>query len=89
MDPSVWEAVFFLLALKIPIVFVGFIVWRAIRDVPSDDEPEHVRLRAPVEDTPLPGAGRPRPGPRRRLPSGPARRPVPQRPSGARTLDDR
>lgn len=88
MDPSVWEAAFFLLALKIPVVFVGVVVWRAIRSVPDDHEPGP-EVRVPVTDTP---PVVPPPQPRRharRPPSRPSRRSSPQRPAGTRTLDGR
>ena len=75
----VWEAVFMLLVLKIPVVYLGFVVWWAIRAEPREDEPD-----APVRvaDTPpaapawsnrrRPGRGHLRPGPPRR-PSTPPR----------------
>lgn len=88
MDPSVWEAVFFLIALKIPVIFVGVVVWRAIRAVPEEEEPG-AEVRATVADTP-PTAPQPHVRrPSRRRPSRPPRRPSPQRPAGTRTLDGR
>ncbi len=86
MSPSAWEAVFFLLALKIPLVFVGLVVWRAIRATPDDGTDGGNEVRAPVSDTP----DGPPPRARSRRPAGgPVRRPLPQRPSGTRTLDPR
>jgi hypothetical protein len=68
----VWEAVFFLVLLKIPVVYLGFVVWWAIREEPDRREPTAV---AAVSDTPPsgPGVG----GPRR-----PARRPHTGHPHG-------
>lgn len=75
MDASVWEAVFFLLALKIPLLYVGYVVWRAIRAEPETSEPE---AHVPVTDTPpegpvwsprRPGRGTPSNRPGRRAPS--------------------
>jgi hypothetical protein len=69
----VWEAVFMLLVLKIPIVYLGFVVWWAIRAEPRQEDPE-----APVRVTDTPpnapvwsrrdrrGRRGPRPGPPRR-----------------------
>lgn len=88
MSPSAWEAAFFLLALKIPVAFVGYVVWRAIRAVPDGEEPG-AEVRAAVTDTP-PLAPQPTPRrPSRRTPSRPPRRSPPQRPAGTRTLDGR
>ena len=44
-----WEAVFLLLVLKIPLVYLCLVVWWAIRAEPRDDEPAVV---ATVSDTP-------------------------------------
>lgn len=88
MTPSVWEAVFFLLALKIPVVFVGIVVWRAIRAVPDEQEPG-AEVRAAVADTPPVGPSAPPRRPSHRSRSRPPRRPSPQRPAGTRTLDGR
>ena len=60
----VWEAVFMLVLLKIPIVYLCMVVWWAIRAEPRDEQPA---ARVPVSDTPdtPPGWTRP-PTPRRR-----------------------
>jgi hypothetical protein len=66
-----WEAVFLLLVLKIPIVYMCTVVWWAIRAEPRGEEPAAL---SPVSDTPSPpappapaGAGPRRPhGPRRK-----------------------
>jgi hypothetical protein len=89
MDPSVWEAIFFLLALKIPLVFVGIVVWRAVRAVPEEDGSGGAEVRAPVTDTPPGGGLRPPRRPSRRPPGRSPRRSSPQRPAGTRTLDGR
>lgn len=89
MEPSVWEAIFFLLALKIPLVFVGIVVWRAIKAVPEEDGSDGVEVRANVTDTPPTGGPRTPRRPSRRPPGPPPRRSPPQRPAGTRTLDGR
>ena len=45
----VWEAVFMLVLLKIPIVYLCMVVWWAIRAEPRDELPA---ARVPVSDTP-------------------------------------
>lgn len=49
----VWEAVFMLLVLKIPVVYLCVVVWWAIRSEPTPDEPA---VLVPVGDTPVPEA---------------------------------
>jgi hypothetical protein len=62
----VWEVVFLMLVLKIPIVYMCLVVWWAIRAEPHEEQPASL---VPVSDTPSPPppsapvAGRPR-GPR-------------------------
>jgi hypothetical protein len=79
----VWEAVFMLVLLKIPIVYLCMVVWWAIRAEPREDGPA---VRAQVADTPSAPADRPRPSrPGRR--GGPDRAPrgrEPRRPATAR-----
>lgn len=89
MDGSAWEALFFLLALKIPVVFVGAVVWRAIKDVPTPEEEAPVEAK-PVPDTP-PGAPAwsERRAPRRPVPTRPSRRPAPHRHAATRNLESR
>ncbi len=65
----VWEAVFMLVLLKIPIVYLCMVVWWAIRAEPRDEQPAP---RVPVSDTPTSPSGWTRP-PR------PGRRPGPER----------
>jgi hypothetical protein len=43
---SVWELVFFMLILKIPIVYLGLVVWYAIKAEPSPEEGAAVTVRA-------------------------------------------
>lgn len=62
----VWEIVFFLVLLKIPVVYLCLVVWWAIRAQPLPAEPAVV---VPIPDTPTP-PGRP---PSRRHRPGPAR----------------
>jgi hypothetical protein len=46
---SVWEAVFMLVVLKIPLVYLGVVVWWAIRAEPStDDGPDAVGALVPL-----------------------------------------
>lgn len=71
----VWEAVFFLVILKIPVAYLGVVVWWAIRDTPDPSEPAGVAV---VCDTPPDGPGhgvRDR-APRRPAPARPERRPA-------------
>jgi hypothetical protein len=78
----VWEVVFMLVLLKIPLVYLCMVVWWAIRAEPRDEQPT---VGARVPDTPVsppPPSGRvrdPRGGSRRTddrrgpRPRGPAR----------------
>jgi hypothetical protein len=54
----VWELVFMLVVLKIPLVYLCMVVWWAIRNEPRDEEPT-VGVR--VTDTPSPHPGWTRP----------------------------
>jgi hypothetical protein len=45
---SVWEAIFMLVVLKIPLVYLAIVVWWAIRAVPEDDGSEPVRVLVPL-----------------------------------------
>jgi hypothetical protein len=70
------EALFLLVILKIPVVYLGLVVWWAIRAVP---EPPVTEETVPVSDTPLisPTVWSPRPaGLRRPDRNPPQRRPV-------------
>jgi hypothetical protein len=77
MHPSAWEAVFFLVALKIPVAFVGYVVWRAIKAVPEPEEPTTL---VPVADTPPAGD----PWTPRRDPTRPDKAHAQRRPASAR-----
>ena len=68
----VWEAVFFLIVLKIPTVYLGFVVWWAVRGERDKDEPVAVAV---ISDTPPDGPGH-------GLHDRPARRPLTTRPHG-------
>ncbi len=83
MTPMVWEAVFMLVLLKIPLVYLCMVVWWAIRAEPRDEQPA---ARVPVSDTPPSPTGWTRPprSGRRSGPDRPARGRVAQRPAGAR-----
>ena len=75
------EALFLLVILKIPVVYLCFVVWWAIRAVP---EPPATEETVPVSDTPLisPTVWSPRPSGSRR----PDRGSPPRRPSGGRRV---
>jgi len=46
---TVWEAIFMLVVLKIPLVYLGAVIWWAIRAEPSaTDGPEEVGVLAPL-----------------------------------------
>jgi hypothetical protein len=67
-----WEAVFLLLVLKIPIVYMCLVVWWAIKAEPAEEQPTAV---AAVSDTPSPPEPPTAPPPGRpRAPSGPSRK---------------
>jgi hypothetical protein len=68
----VWEAVFMLVVLKIPIVYLCAVVWWAIRAEPRPEEPAAL-VPAPA-DTP-PGRSPQRRPERRSRRRGPTRRP--------------
>jgi hypothetical protein len=49
MSVSVWEAVFMLLVLKIPMVYLGVVVWWAVRAEPEvDGGGEEVQAYVPL-----------------------------------------
>lgn len=89
MNSSAWEALFFLLALKIPVVYLGVVVWRAIRDVPEPEEEAPVPAVL-VPDTPpeAPAWSQRRPDRRPTRPR-PGRHPSAPRKSSTRTLENR
>jgi hypothetical protein len=66
-----WEAVFLLLILKIPLVYMCLVVWWAIRAEPRDEEPVAVPALTDTPSPPSPG-GPVATGPR--TPQGPTRR---------------
>jgi len=46
---SAWEAIFMLVVLKIPLVYLGVVVWWAVRAQPDpDDGAEAVGVRVPL-----------------------------------------
>jgi len=51
----VWEAIFFLLVLKIPLVYLCWVMWWAIRAQPKPDELEGALVREPLGSDPRPG----------------------------------
>jgi hypothetical protein len=72
---SVWEAIFMLVVLKIPMVYLAVVVWWAIRAEPVPGGEEEA-ARAFVPLTPCNWDGSRRRGTGRRLPT--------RRPSGSR-----
>ena len=72
---SIWEIVFLMVILKIPIVYLCLVVWYAVRAKPAPGGGEGAGVRSDP-DWPGPGRGRGRPGRRvgpRRPHGGPAR----------------
>jgi hypothetical protein len=55
----VWELVFMMLILKIPIVYLGIVVWYAVRAEPRPPEPALLPARVD-EPEPCPWRRRPR-----------------------------
>jgi hypothetical protein len=47
----VWELIFLMVILKIPIVYLCWVVWWAIKAEPKPDEGEAVRVLAPLLPT--------------------------------------
>jgi hypothetical protein len=80
---SVWELVFFMVVLKIPIVYLCMVLWVAIKAEPTPEEGAGVATRVGGDD-PGPGRG-PRPRGLRRRPHGRPSRTYPRapRPAGA------
>jgi hypothetical protein len=72
----VWELIFMMLVLKIPIAYLCFVVYWAVKAEPEPKPPEPVRA-SPQSDGPDPKAPwsphSPRPRPRRGPERGPAR----------------
>ena len=72
MDTA-WTAIFMLLVLKIPLVYLGYVVWYAVKAQPVPPPPlEGALVTAPLAPEPKPGWSflrraarprRPRPGP--------------------------
>lgn len=72
-----WEALFLLVILKIPVVYLCVVVWWAIGAEPTNEPP---MAPVPVTDTPSPDPTRRPSRPARRRPVSSGRRP--HRPSG-------
>ena len=74
MSAEAWEFLFMMLALKIPIVYLGFVVWYAIKAVPEEgNEVDPVSIWKPWQQR----------GPRPRR-GGPHGRNTPSRSASAR-----
>ncbi len=54
---SAWELVFFLVILKIPVVYLGMVVWYAIKSEPTPEEGAAITARVGSDDQ-GPGWGR-------------------------------
>jgi len=51
----VWEAIFLLVILKTPVIYLGCVVWWAIRAEPTPPEPlEPSLVRSPLDPEPRP-----------------------------------
>jgi len=79
----VWETIFLLVILKIPIIYLACVVWWAVRSEPAPPEPlEPALVPAPTEPDPRSGwrflrrSIRPRPTRGGRPHGSPARRPL-------------
>jgi len=79
---SVWEIVFLMLILKIPVVYLCWVIWWAIKAEPHPEPPEAVREQ-PGEDDGGGGPGRRRRPTRLPRPHGGPRRTYPRTPSPA------
>jgi hypothetical protein len=84
----VWEIVFMLVLLKIPLVYLCMVVWWAIRAEPRDEQPETPVRVADTPDSDAPVHRRPTP-PRGSRPDGRRRgartsRRAPSRPHASR-----
>ncbi len=82
----VWETIFLLVILKIPVIYLAFVVWWAVRSEPAPPEPlEPAVVPAPYEPDPRTGwrflrrsaRPRPRPGPHGSPARAPRRAPLP------------
>jgi len=52
----VWETVFLLLILKIPLIYLCWVVWWAIKSEPAPPPPQDgARVTAPIDPDPRPG----------------------------------
>jgi hypothetical protein len=84
---SVWELVFFMVILKIPIVYLGLVVWYAIKAEPTPEEGAAVSVRTGPDDRdPGRGSRRPRLLPR---PHGGPSRTYPRAPRTAAARSER
>jgi hypothetical protein len=75
----VWTTVWFLLILKIPIAYLAYVIWWAVKDPPEPRPGEHARVPAPLDGLDPTRSRRSRflPRPRHRGPHGsPLRRPA-------------
>jgi hypothetical protein len=73
----VWTAIWFLVVLKLPVLYLAWVIWWAVKD-PPDADLELGGEGQPGEDGGgwLPGRRRPRLRPRRGPHGGPVRRPL-------------
>jgi hypothetical protein len=77
---SVWEAIFMLVVLKIPMVYLGIVVWWAVRAEPqAGTGPDEVGVLAPLVPCGWDDWKRRRPRPLPRPPLRPAPRQVARR----------
>ncbi len=89
----VWTTVWFLLVLKLPVAYLAWVIWWAVKDPPEPRQGEPALVREPTDDGPgsrRPGLGRRlTPRPRHPAPHGsPSRRPPRTAPVRARERID-
>jgi hypothetical protein len=85
-EPMLWFTIWFLVILKIPAVYLGYVIWWAVKDPPEPSTGPSQGWAGPsIDDGGVGGPGRhrrprkPIPGRRPRPHGVPARRPVPVR----------
>jgi hypothetical protein len=47
--PMVWTTVWFLLILKIPVAYLAWVIWWAVKDPPQPGQCDPARVRRPVD----------------------------------------
>ncbi len=79
---SMWLTIWFMVILKIPIAYLAYVIWWAVKD-PPEPRPEIAVAAVPMPDDDVPGRPRLHRGRRRPDPSrGPHGQPTRRAPSG-------